>query len=74
VGKGGIRSNKRKTIRSKQPGQHNIVTAQSPPQMGSIKASCRVPTGKWGILLDPNLGFNIYLIFNNYLVIKFLLG
>jgi len=30
--------------------------------------------GRWGILLDLNLGFDIYLIFNIYLVIKFLLG
>ena len=33
-----------------------------------------VPAGGWGILLDPSLRFNTYLIFNNYLVIKFLSG
>ena len=30
-----------------------------------------VPAGGWGILLDPSLRFNTYLIFNYYLVIKF---
>ena len=35
---------------------------------------CQRGSRGWGILLDPSLGFNTYLIFNNYLVIKFLSG
>ena len=42
-------------------------------QLQPICAS-RVPAGGWQILLDPSLRFNTYLIFNNYLVIKFLSG
>ena len=56
---------------------HFILSSPSPFKLTVVYTricASGVPTGEWGIFLDPSLRFNTYSIFNYYLVIKILSG